>query len=116
MKKFFRKLAGYVVTAYANRLYSKAVKLAEQRHTEEKTMIYVISSPTDPSVLLTFNRKEFRATKEFLKRREQKLESMKQGSWYHTSDAIGRNGLASVDREARRRHFVSMVLRRANLA
>ena len=32
MKKFFRKLAAYVVTIYANRIYRKAVKIADQRH------------------------------------------------------------------------------------
>lgn len=116
MKKFFRKLAGYFVTAYANRLYNKAVKIADERHENEHTMIYVISSYTDASKLVTYNRKQFRATKEFLKLRSEKVGNMKQGSWYHTADAIERNGLSAKDREARRLAFVRMLLQRAGLA
>lgn len=115
MRKFFKKLAGYVVTAYANRLYNKAVKIAERRHKEENTMIYVISSYYDPSLLVTYNRKQFRAAKEFLKLRSEKIESMKKGSWYFTSDAIGRNGINGKDMEARRLAFVRMILTRAKL-
>lgn len=116
MKNFFRRLAGYVVTAYANRLYKKAIKIADERHANEKTMIYVISSYHDPSTLVTYNRKQFRAAKEFLKLRSERVESMKRGSWYHTADAIERNGLSPKDREARRLAFVRMVLQRAKLA
>ena len=32
MKKLLRKLAGYIVTIYANRIYRKAVKEAEKVH------------------------------------------------------------------------------------
>lgn len=116
MKQFFRKLAGYVVTAYANRLYRKAVKIADKRHKQEKTMIYVISSYFNPSHLVTYNRKEFRETKEFLKIRDQKIENLKKGSWYHTPDAIGCNGILAIDMEARRLAFARMLLKRANLS
>lgn len=115
MRKFLKKLAGYVVTAYANRLYRKAVKIADKRHKEEGTMIYVISSFYNPSYLVTYNRRQFRAAKEFLKLRSEKIASMKAGSWYYTPDAIGRNGISDKDREARRLAFVSMILTRAKL-
>ena len=116
MKKIFSKPAGYVVTAYANRLYRKAVEKADKRHQEEGTMIYVISSFSDESNLITCNRKEFRAIKEALKIRSQHIDSLKAGSWYHTPDAIDRNGLAPIDKEARRLAFVRMILKRAGLA
>lgn len=116
MKDIFKRLAGYVVTAYANRLYKKAVAIADERHKAEKTMIYVISSYHDSSKLVTYNRKQFRAAKEFLKLRSERVESMKRGSWYHTADAIERNGLDAKSREARRLAFVRMILQRARLA
>ena len=47
MKKFFRKLAGYLVTIYANRIYRKAVKEAERVHVERGERIYVASSIED---------------------------------------------------------------------
>lgn len=116
MKKFFRKLAGYVVTAYANRLYRKAVRIADKRHQEEKTMIYVIPSLFDPSRLVTCNRKEFRMVKEKLRIRSQKVEHLKEGSYYYTPDAIGCNGIKPIDKEARRLAFVRLILRKARLA
>lgn len=104
---------GYVVTAYANRLYKKAVKIANERHEAEHTMIYVISSYANPSQLVTYNRRQFRAAKEFLKLRSEKVANMKAGSWYHTPDAIGRDGLSRKEQEARRLAFVRMILARA---
>ncbi len=116
MKKFFKRLAGYLVTAYANRLYRKAMKIADERHSKEKTMIYVISSYFDESRLVTYNRKQFRATKEYLKMRRERVTDMKAGSWYHTADAIERNGLSAKEKEARRLAFVRVLLRKAGLA
>lgn len=115
MKRFFRRLAGYVVTAYANRLYRKAAGIAEKRHREEKTMVYVMSSYTNPSHLLTCNRKEFRAMKERLHLYHHHIVSLKKGCWYHTADAIERNGIEPVDMEARRLAFIRMALKRAGL-
>lgn len=115
MKKLFNKIARYVVAAYANRLYAKAVKKAEQRHAEEKTMIYVISSFLDESLLVCCSRKEFREVKEKLGLRQLKIDGLKAGSWYHSADAIDRNGMAPIDKEARRIAFVRMVIAKSNL-
>lgn len=115
MKKFFNKIAKYVVAAYANRLYKKAVKKAEERNAKENTMIYVISSFFDESQLVCCSRKEFREAKEKMRLRHLKMDGLKAGSWYHTADAIGRNGLNPIDQEARRIAFVRMILKRANL-
>ena len=115
MRKFFKKIARYVVAAYANRLYRKAVQKAEERHQQEKTMIYVISSFFEDSQLVCCSRQEFRECKERIGRRDLKIDGLKAGSWYHTTDAIGKNGLSPVDKEARRIAFVRMVLKRAGL-
>lgn len=114
MKKLFRKIAEYVVAAYAKRMYRKAVDIAEKRHKDEKTMIYVLSSPFDDSQLVTCSKKEFRAMKEKLKIRHQHgVEHLKKGCWYHTADAIERNGMAPIDLKARRIAFIRMMLKRA---
>ena len=115
MRKFFKKIASYVVAAYANRLYRKAVQKAEERHQHEKTMIYIISSFFDESQLVCCSRKEFRECKEKLRLRHLKIDGLKAGSWYHTTDSIGRNGLNPADKEARRIAFVRMILKRAGL-
>ena len=115
MRKFLNKIARYVVAAYANRLYRKAVKKAEERSAQEKTMIYVISSFFDDSQLVCCSRKEFRECKEKLRLRYLKIGGLKAGSWYHTADAIGRNGINPADMEARRIAFVRMVIDKAKL-
>lgn len=115
MKKVIKKIASYVVAAYANRLYKKAVKKADERHAQEKTMIYVISSLLDDSQLVCCSRKEFREVKEKLRLRELKIDGLKAGSWYHTADAIERNGMNPIDKEARRIAFVRMLLSKAGL-
>jgi hypothetical protein len=115
MKKLFRRLAGYVVTAYANRLYRKAVKIADKRHQDEKTMIYVISGYINPDDLVTCNRDEWRAMKKKAGIKDH-IESLKAGCWYHTTDGIDRNGLPPIDKEARRLAFVRLLLKRAGLA
>ena len=114
MKKLFKRLAKYVVAAYANRLYRKAVKLADSRHAQERTMIYVVSGLAGDTSLACCNRAEFRAVKEKLHIKDS-VSSLKAGSWYHTADAIGRNSLAPIDKEARKRAFVRMVIERAGL-
>lgn len=115
MREFFKRIARYVVAAYANRLYRKAVAKAEERNANERTMIYVISSFFNESQLVCCSRKEFRECKEKLRLRHLKIDGLKAGSWYHTADAIGRNGINPADKEARRIAFVRMVIERARL-
>lgn len=115
MKRFFRKIAGYVVTAYANRLYRKAVKAAEQRHAKEKETIYVASSIEDVTVLTTYNRKQFRYIKSRLFIPKYYISNLRSGAWYHTSDRGGNGGLSPTEKEARRLAFVRHVLYKARL-
>lgn len=113
-----RRMAIYVVTVYANRIYRKAVEAAEKRHAEEKTMIYVANGTIDASVLRTYNRKEFRKVKRALKiydSRAYNLVALKQSSWYHTANREGKEGLTPRAKELRRLAFVKFVLRNAKL-
>ena len=59
-------MAVYVVTAYANRIYRKAVEAAEKRHAESKETIYVANGAIEVSSLRTYNRNEFRGAKRLL--------------------------------------------------
>ena len=115
MKKFFRKLAACVVTIYANRIYRKAVKIADQRHEKEKEMIYVASSLSDVRVLTTYNRKQFREMKNRLFIPKHHICHLKSGAWYHTADRGCIRGLSKMEKEARRLAFVRHVLDRAAL-
>lgn len=117
MRKLIKKLATYVVTAYAQYLYKRIVKKAEERHEKEKTMIYVISAPNDVRKLCLCNRKQFRAMKAFCKIFDPRygVKEMKDGSWYHTGDAIGNGRLSAVEQEARRLVFIQHILKKANL-
>lgn len=114
---FFRRLAGMVVTYQANRIYRKAKKTADIRHEREHTMIYVALSPLDRRKLDTFNRKQFRAIKELMKRRDPRYSvvMMKDGAFYHTADRGENNGLTEKEQEARRLAFVRYNLQMAKL-
>lgn len=116
MKNFFKKLAKYVVAAYANRLYRKAVKIADKRHEQERTTIYVLSSFRNSSHLTTCNRTEFRRMKMACHIYFHHIDKLKEGCWYHTGDARERNGMNAADKEARRIAFMRMMLKRAKLA
>ena len=117
-KAFFRRMAIYVVTAYANRIYRKAVKAADKRHAEEKETIYVSNGAVDASVLRTYNRKEFRMAKRILKVKNTKefnLTIMKKAAWYYTANRLERDGMSKRDKELRRLAFVKSLLRNARL-
>lgn len=115
MKKFFRKIASYIVTVYANRIYRKAVKVADERHANEKEMIYVASSMADVRVMRTYNRKQFRIMKNRLFIPKHYICNLKSGAWYHTADRKEQRGLSEQEKEVRRLAFVRHVLHRAKL-
>lgn len=115
MKKFFRRLAGYIVTVYANRIYRKAVKEADKVHAERGEMIYVASSIEDVRELVIYNRYKFRQMKNRLFIPRYYISNLKEGAWYHTADRGGNNGLSEQEKEIRRLAFVQHVLHRAKL-
>lgn len=118
MKKIIKKLATYVVTLYAQTLYNRVVRKAEERHQKENTMIYVVSALNDVSRLCLYNRKQFRAMKKACRIYDPNygVKKMKDGAWYHTADGGGKNCLSPVNREARRLVFIQHILKRAGLA
>ena len=115
MKKFFRKLAGYIVTYYANRIYRKAVKEADRVHAERKERIYVASSIEDVRELVIYNRYKFRKMKNRLFIPKYYISNLKHGAWYYTADRGEQNGLTPEEKEIRRLAFVRHVLHRAKL-
>lgn len=115
MKKLLRKLAGYIVTIYANRIYRKAVKEADRVHAERKERIYVASSIEDVRELMIYNRYKFRQIKNKLFIPKFYISNLKNGAWYYTADRSEKNGLTPEEKEARRLAFVRNVLHRAKL-
>lgn len=115
MKKFFRKLAGYIVTIYANRIYRKAVKEADRVHAERKERIYVASSIEDVRELVIYNRYKFRKMKNRLFIPKYYISNLRDGAWYYTADRSEQNGLTPLEKEVRRLAFVRHVLHRAKL-
>ena len=115
MKKFFRKLAGYLVTIYANRIYRKAVKEADRVHAERKERIYVASSIEDVRELVIYNRYKFRQIKNKLFIPKFYISNLKDGAWYYTGDRLEQGCLTPKEKETRRLAFVRHVLHRAKL-
>ena len=114
MKKFFRKLAGKIVTIYANRLYTKAVKEADRVHNKLKERIYIVSSWGDISELVVLNRNTFRKMKRTFSIQDN-MTSLMEGAWYYTADRAEKNGLSEQDKEARRLSFIRHLLAKAKL-
>ena len=118
IKGFIRRMAIYVVTAYANRIYRKAVEAADKRHEMEKETIYVSNGALDASVLRTYNRKEFRHAKRLLRIYDSKaynIANLKPSAWYHTANREEKEGMTPRAKELRRLAFVKSLLRNAKL-
>ncbi len=112
----FKKLAGYIVTYQANRLYKKAVKFAVKRNKEEKTRIYVIEDPIHPRRLITLNRTQFRKIKRNLRiYKGLPVSNIKDGAFYYTPDAQGKDAMSQGEISLRRLGFTRMLLQRAKL-
>ena len=130
VRSFARKIAKYLVTYYYNRCYRKAVAEADRRHAREREMMYVVDHLIEGQTLTVVNRGQFRQMKHdiqevSLRRKDRNwkmywsaeygVNILKDGSWYHTADRSGQNGLTEVDREARRLFFIRVGLYRAKL-
>ena len=116
-KKFFRKLAIMVVTAYGNRIYRKGVKAAEARHAKDKEMIYLSNGVINGMVLRTYNRAEFRKAKRILgvSSKQFNCSALKQACWYHTANRSEKDGLSERAKELRRLAFIKFLLKNAKL-
>ena len=113
----FKKLAIVVVTIYANYIYKKAVRMADERYAKEHTMIYVASKTFRPDYLTTYDRRRFKAEKQVFgySARLLTLQTLKNGCYYHTPDTAGNQKMSKHDIEARRRYFVQERLKKAKL-
>ena len=117
IRNFFRRLATMVVTWQTNRIYDKAVRIADSRHEREHTRIYVVEDPLNPRSLAAFNRKQFRAVKELIRMGDPtySVALMKEGAYYYTPDAGENGGLAPQEKEVRRLALIRLALKRAKL-
>lgn len=126
MKKFAKKLAILIVTYYYNRIYKKAVKVADKLHLENGEMYYVVDHFLKGQTLSIINRKAFRRMKSDAQRwtnpnhemyysKDYNLQIVKDGCWYHTANRSEECGLTNVDKEARRLFFIKVGLLRAKL-
>lgn len=114
MKKLLRRLSGYIVTIYANRIYRKAVNEADKAHKKLKERIYVVSSWGDISHLVVLNRGQFRKMKRALNAKGN-ISDLIEGAWYFTADRADKGGMSAKDKEVRRLAFVRHLLERAKL-
>lgn len=133
MKKFFRKIAAMLVTAYYRRMYNKGVKECERLHAEKKFAYYLIDWPVrDRSgkelnrILRPLNRRGFRNLKHWAQgfyfgvdmkywSKDYNMALLREGAWYYTADRAGKDGLTPKEKEVRRLAFLREGLRRAKL-
>jgi len=119
MRKLFKRLASYLVIWYANKLFWRGVKAADERHEKEGGMIYLTASIVNPRNLVTYNRKQFRTMRmKCIDPRDyslHRLQTLKDGAFYHTADGSGKYGLSDIQVQARRYGFIDLLLYRAKL-
>lgn len=113
----FKKLAVYVVTAYARHLYKKARKSADALYKKHHRMYYVASRTFHPDELTIYDRYRFKAEKEVFgyAARLNTLVGLKHGCYYHTPDTAGNQAMTEREMEVARRFFIKERLQEAKL-
>ena len=116
-KRLLRKPAIIIVTLYANLIYYKGVRAAEERHLKEGRTIYLASKTFHPDRLVTYNKAQFKTQKRAfgMSARLLTMNTLKSGCYYYTADAFMKNGISKRDKEIRRRAFVKERLQLARL-
>ena len=124
IKKFFRRLAGRIVTYYCNRIYRKAVERADGYHKQTHEAYYVITDPGNKYQLVTINRRHFRKMKHDAQKSmtdmlywsyKYNMSLVKDGCWYHTPDRGENNAMSPRQKELMRRVFIKSGLKKARL-
>lgn len=126
MRKFFKKIAGVLVTWYYTRIYRKAVKMADEQHARYGGTWYVVDHLYKGQLMSVIDRKAFRRMKHDAQRwtnprfemyysNDYNISLVKEGCWYHTADRSGNNALPKRDCEIRRLALVRIGLIRAKL-
>lgn len=118
------RLAGKFVTWYYVRMYEKAVRDAEQKHTETGKTWYVVDHPFRENRLAVIDRKAFRALKHYAQSNklgkvfwspEYNMTEVKKSCWYHTEDGEGKNPMEPKRKEFQRLVLIGVGLERAGL-
>ena len=117
LRKIFRRPAILFVTLYANHIYQKGVKMADERHAREHKMIYLAKENFRSGMLTTYDKRRFKTEKRVFGHHARLLTmtTLKRGCYYHTPDAFGCNGMSEESIEKRRQYFVRERLRLAGL-
>ena len=126
MKRTFKKLAALFVTAYANRLYNQAVKVAETRHEMDGAIHYVITDPRNPKKLIIINIQQFLELRHRfeIRSKDMPIHELRNHCWYRTGKLINNTKKKGFDKdclsakkvEIRRLAFARELLSRAGLA
>lgn len=117
-KNPFKILARKVVILWTKYIYNKAVKIADRRYREEHTMIYVVSKPFRPDLLVTLSKREFKAMKLYswgYRGRLLTLQTLRNGCYYHTPDPVGNQSMDDNERARRLKYFIKERLIKAKL-
>lgn len=117
MKKFFKKLAAYFVTTYANRTYRNAIKVADSWRAATGKRYYVITDPRDERKLVSLDNKGFIQIRHELGIRSKDLTigELKSRCWYYTANENGKDVIPARELVIRRLAFVRDRLKAAKL-
>ena len=118
MKKFIRHIRNLLVAMYANRIYRKHVKIADDLHAQHKERFYVVMKPNSPNELIVINRNNFRSIKKCFRRAyscviTDGMRELKAGAFYYTPDRAEHGKLSEAEKETRRLYFLRMLVKRA---
>lgn len=114
----FKKLAIYVVTAYARYLFRKAKEKADKLYAKKPQMYYVASQVFKPDSLTIYDKRRFKTERScfgYYHVRLLTLISLKQGCYYHTPDTAGNQAMSQKDIDIRRKYFIRERLEKAKL-
>lgn len=124
IKRIFRRPAIFFVSLWANRIYKKGIKAAEERRLSEmkrqeknNCMVYLACDSFHPDRLVTYTKRQFKVEKRVYgtAARLLTMNTLKRGCYYHTADKWGNGGLDARETEVRRRAFIKERLRLAKL-
>lgn len=117
MKKLFRKWAAYFVTAYANRTFRNAIKVADSWQGGTHKRHYVITDPNDDRKLVTINTEGFLEMRHALgiRSKDMPISYLKNTCWYYTPNNEGRDVIPARELVIRRLAFVRDRLNAAGL-
>lgn len=115
--KPFKKLASFFVTAYANRVFRNAVKIADSWHEGTGKRYYVIFSPEGNDKLVAIDDKGFLEIRKAMGMtgKEYPIAKLKNTCWYYTLNNSGKDRITDRELEVRRLAFVRERLAKAKL-